>query len=173
MVLRSPLAAFTAAAAARASEGQAEELQRELSAHAEVAGGELDQTRAVLSAAANALRRSLGNEGQVTIGSGDAAFDELQILQSNALGAPYAEAAHELSKALDLATERLGPFSGGRLGQFRHPTQEPPTVDEIEPTASELVEMAEHAGHTVGILGAADRSNPGEVLRSILNQPMV
>lgn len=101
--------------------------------------------------AALALRRAVGNDRDPRpIVDGDSAFAELQP----AHGVPVRREATAIKRAavaaLELATDRLGPLPGGRLGSFRAPGQAPKLVQDVRPTGSELIDMARLSGEAVG-----------------------
>jgi DNA-binding MarR family transcriptional regulator len=129
---------------------------------ARYSGGPSDAALAgrCVTIAALALRRTVGNDGDPRpIIDSDSAFAELQP----AHGVPVHPDATEIKRsavaALELATDRLGPLPGGRLGSYRAPGRAPNVVKEVRPTGSELTDMARLSGEAVGAaatLGALD-----------------
>jgi hypothetical protein len=113
-----------------------------------------------VTGAARALRRALGNEGDPRpIVDGDSAFAELQP----AFGVPVDRQLQPIKDAvvaaLELATERLGPIPGGRLGSYRAPGQRPAVVEAAAAEADDLREMARLSGQAMALsagLGAMD-----------------
>jgi hypothetical protein len=53
-------------------------------------------------------------------------------------------------KALDWATDRIGPLPGGRLGSLRAPGAPPAIVEGVEPTADDLEFIARQSGQAIG-----------------------
>jgi hypothetical protein len=105
-----------------------------------------------VTGAARALRRARGNESEPRpIVDGDAAFAELQP----AFGVPVDPEIQPIKDAvvaaLELATDRLGPMPGGRLGSFRAPGQRPAIVDAVTPAVDDLREMARLSGQAMGL----------------------
>ncbi|MDA0182908.1 hypothetical protein OJ997_21530 [Solirubrobacter phytolaccae] len=104
-----------------------------------------------LTEGATALRRSLDHPEQAPVlDSGDAAFAEWTTAAHLRLDPDRERIQEPLVAALDLATERLGPFPGGRLGHFKPPDGVPKTVPDVEPSDEDLHAIALLAGTTVG-----------------------
>ncbi len=120
--------------------------------------------------AALALRRTVGNDREPRpIVDGDSAFAELQP----AHGVPVRKEGSPVKKAavtaLELATDRLGPLPGGRLGAIRAPGQSPPVVNEVRPTSSELLEMARLSGEAVGAAAATGSLDAVAAMRRVVS----
>ena len=114
-----------------------------------------------LTAAASALRGFLGQPKRPpTLMDGERAFDELQIVAGLALDSVGEAIRQPLLRALELATDRLGPFPGGQLGSVRAAGQPIPVVEEVEPTFVDLVEIARASGEAVG---CADGTPQGQI----------
>jgi len=142
------------------------------SLRARFAGGVSEQELAgrCVTTAALALRRAVDNEREPRpIVDGDSAFAEL----SPARGVPVDREAAPIKAAtvaaLSLATDRLGPIPGGRLGSFRKQGQPPHSVEGVEPTSGELAEMARLAGSAVGRASAIGRLDAISTLNRILS----
>jgi hypothetical protein len=106
------------------------------------------------------LRRAVGNDRDPrAIVDGDSAFAELQP----ARGVPVRSKAKPIQRAavraLELATDHLGPLPGGRLGSFKAPDDAPRIVQGVEPGGAELLKMARLSGEAIGLadgLGVLD-----------------
>ncbi len=170
---RSPLDAFVDAAATRLDASTAAALRDALAAHAQIAGGAKDQTRACLSQTVTAMRAALGNDGAAVVNSSDDAFRALGPLRGQRFSGPQESAGKHLADALELATARLGPIPGGGLGQFMGPDGPPALVPEVKPDQRELVAMAAGAGAALGELAAAGDADAREVLKAVLAAPFV
>jgi hypothetical protein len=70
--------------------------------------------------------------------------------------------------ALVLAIDRLGPLPGGRLSSIRAPGQRPNIVAEVEPTHSELIQMARLSGEAVGAAAALESFDALMALRRVV-----
>ena len=122
-----------------------------------------------VTTAALALRRTAGNDGQPRpIVDGDSAFAELEPAYGVPVGKEGALVKEAAVAALELATDRLGPLPGGRLGSFRAPGQSPRTVNEVRPTSSELLEMARLSGKAVGAAAATATLDPPAAMRRVV-----
>ena len=121
-----------------------------------------------LTTAARALRHSLGHQGEPRpILHGDAAFDEWQIVSTLHLDSQLETIQEPLLRALDLATERLGPLAGGRAARLT--ARGSAAVPLVEPRLQELEEMANLAGVALGRAGNFAGIDPAEaVLRVAL-----
>ncbi len=108
-----------------------------------------------VTTAALALRLTVGNDGEPRpIVDGDSAFAELEPASGVPVSKENAPVKKAAVAALELATDRLGPLPGGRLGSFRAPGQSPRTVNEVRPTSSELLDIARLSGEAVGAAAA-------------------
>lgn len=104
-----------------------------------------------ITAAASALRTSLEQEGDPRpVEDSETAFFELQAVSPLRLDAAREPIQRALRVALDVATERLGPFPGGRMASFRGPDGKPHVVETVQPTTEDLITIAREAGDAVG-----------------------
>jgi len=145
---------------------------RELRARFSGGVSEAELAGRCVTLAALALRRTVGNDGEPRlIVDGDSAFAELEP----AIGVPVSRENSPVKKAavaaLELATDRLGPLPGGRLGSFRAPGQSPRRVNEVRPTSSELLEMARLSGEAVGAAAATGSLEAPVALRRVVSSP--
>jgi hypothetical protein len=138
---------------------------------AKYAGGasEVEIAGRCVTIAALAARRAAGNQRNPRpVVDGDSAFAELQP----ASGVPVASQAEAVKKpavaSLRIATDRLGPLPGGRLGSFRAPKGQPNIVDGVDPTRSDLVEMARLAGEAAGAGAHLGHLDPAEILKYVV-----
>ena len=131
--------------------------------------GDVDQrdlTGRCLTAAAGALRRSLGQERDPRpIHHGDAAFDEWQMVKSLHLDAARERIQRPLLDALDLATERLGPLPGGRVARLS--AHGPSIVEGVEPTQADLEQIAALAGRALGHAAAFGAVDPAQAMLGV------
>jgi hypothetical protein len=122
-----------------------------------------------VTVAALSLRRAVGNEKEPRpIRSGDEAFIEWQPAMSVATTENVVPVKKAAVEALDLATERLGPLAGGRLGSFRRPGGPPNIVETFEPSTSDLIRIAEHAGAAAGAASAIGALPAREAMRRVI-----
>lgn len=124
----------------------------------------------MLTLAARCLRRSVGQTADPrTIRTGDEAFAEHQVAHALRVDAPRERVQEPLSRALILATDRLGPLPGGRIGSLPQPDGTPHIV-ETSPavTQDELVAIAALAGQAVGCAIAAGYVRSAEQLPLLL-----
>jgi hypothetical protein len=104
-----------------------------------------------LTQAARAMRRSLEQDRPPPeLSDSELAFTELQAVEGMHLDPAREEIQTALVSALRRASDRLGPYPGGRLGSFRGPEDQANVVEEIAPTPSDLVEIARTAGRALG-----------------------
>jgi hypothetical protein len=130
-------------------------------ANVEPKGQELTICVRALTEAAQAMRRSVGQERRPPeISNGELAFDELQAVAGLRPDAPREKIQKALTRALERATDRLGPLPAGRLGSFRAPGEDAHVVEGVSPTASDLLEIARASGEA---LGHAHASSGGEI----------
>lgn len=123
------------------------------------AGPDLDEFAicvAALTQAAWALRQSVDQHTPPPeLRTSDEAFQELQAVVGLHLDPPRERIQEALVRALERATDRLGPIPGGRLGSFRAPGEQPNIVEGVEPTPSDLAEIARASGEAVGFAHVA------------------
>lgn len=158
------------------TEGLEEEISNRIRGERErYDGGEPERVLAgrCLTIAARELRRELGREDAdraPTINSGDAAFDEWQIVQSPGLGSLSKRSSRvrrPLLAALDLAARRLGPFRGGELASFKAPGERPSEPREVAPSLDDLIEMARLCGEAIAA-GEGDDRHLLAAIRAVL-----
>ncbi len=128
-----------------------------------------------LTEAASALRRSVSqSEPPPRLANADAAFAELQAVVGLRLDEPREKIQRALSEALERATERLGPFPGGRAAAVREPGELPNIVEEVKPTHADLVAIAQAAGRAVGYAHLATDAavNAVEAVREVAGTRM-
>ncbi len=122
-----------------------------------------------VTSAALALRRTVGNANEPRpIHDGDTAFAELQPAAGVPVNRETAAIKRATVDALELATDRLGPLPGGRLGSFRAPDAPPNIIEEVRLTDRDLVEMARLSGDAVGAAAALGKIDASAALRRIL-----
>jgi hypothetical protein len=127
-----------------------------------------------LTEAAWALRRAVDKQVRpAELETGDDAFEELQAVVGLQLDESKEEIQRALASALERATDRLGPFPGGRIGSFRGPEEGPHLVDEVAPTPSDLADIAERAGKALGYahLATGGKVDALEAIEAILAAP--
>jgi len=114
-----------------------------------------------LTEAAWALRRAVDQPSRPReLSNGEAAFQELQAVAGLRLDGPRERIKEPLARALERATDRLGPIPAGRRGSFRKPNEDPHVVEGVAPSHADLVEIARAAGEA---LGSAHNATEGEV----------
>jgi len=124
---------------------------REVRAHFSGGVSEAELAGRCVTMAALALRRIVGNDGEPRpIVDGDSAFAELEPAHAVPARKEGSKVKKAAVAALELATDRLGPLPGGRLGSFRAPGQSPRVANEVRPTSSDLLDMARLSGEAVG-----------------------
>lgn len=132
------------------------------------AGGVTEKELAIrcLTAAATAMRRAVGQDRDPRpISDGEAAFGELMSVSPLHVDRARDGIQKPLVQALKLATDRLGPFPGGRLGSFKHPDEVAVTVEDVSPTPEELLQMALFAGAAVAAAdGAVNEYDAAEAM---------
>lgn len=120
---------------------------------ARFAGGpsEAELAGRCVTEAAIALRRIAGNaDDPRPIVDGDSAFAELQPAEGVPVPREAACVQEAVVTALRIATDRLGPLPGGRLGSFRAPGGAPNIVATVRPTTNDLVRIAQLSGEALG-----------------------
>jgi len=123
-----------------------------------------------LTESAWALRRSVAQPKRPPdLVNGEVTFAELQAVAGLQLDPPREKIQRPLAQALELATDRLGPFPGGRLGDFRQPGASPNLVEEVIPTHADLVAIARGAGEAVGFAQVATdgKVDAAETIRAV------
>jgi DNA-binding MarR family transcriptional regulator len=104
-------------------------------------------TRA-LTEAAWALRQSVDQDKRPShLADSEAAFRELQPVAGLPLDAARDPIKKALVRALEIATDRFGPFPAGRLSER--------IAQEVRPTREDLIEVARASGSAVGYAHAA------------------
>lgn len=132
---------------------------------------EIELASRCLTLAVLSLRRAVGNQSEPRpITDGDVAWMELSPARALHLDASREAVQTPVVAALRLATDRLGPIPGGRLGSFPAADQPPAIVHPIFATASDRAQMAQLSGQAVGAAvalglvdgaGALDRAVTG------------
>lgn len=134
--------------------GTAEQLHRTAEASPVFASGR-EQAGAVLTQAANAIRRATGQSERQAIKTSDDAFTEWEALRdagarAERAGTPWPadvqQAASALEQGIDTAIERLGPLPGGRRASGGI------VNDEVEPTDIDLRDIGHASGYAMGEL---------------------
>lgn len=122
-----------------------------------------------LTSGARSFRRSLEEERDPRpITDAEAAFGELAAVSGLVLDADRAPIQRLVRQALELAADRLGPFRGGELGSFRAPGGAANVVEPVQPSQSELEQMARLAGEAVGLAAGLGRVDPALEVRSVI-----
>lgn len=128
---------------------------------------EKDLIARCLSAAARAVRRAAGNQDEpLLITNSEQAFREFEAAEPLILTEKLEVIQNPAVAALSLATDRLGPIPGGRLGSFRAPGEMGTVVDVVVPTSEELVFMLQKSAQAVtaaieqGVLTSGEALSP-------------
>jgi hypothetical protein len=160
--------ALTAAIAAEDAD-RAEPLQREAEA-AFSPYPEKDLLKRAITAAARAGSKAAGESPcESLLTTGDAAFMELERFRPLVEDRRARAILGRLAEALQLATDELGPFPGGRPGSFKAPGGAPQIVEEHEPTPEMMAELARRSGVVVGLAGAAGVVDSVAELRGVID----
>jgi hypothetical protein len=133
--------------------GSDEAVTATLRARARYGGGSDERALAgrCLTAAAWGLRLALGQDSRPRpISDADAAWGEWCIAHNLRLDRALEQIQKPLLEALELATDRLGPFRGGEIASLKAPGHAPSVVESVTPTPEELERMARLSGQAFG-----------------------
>ena len=123
---------------------------------------EIELCKRALFQAAWAFRRLLGQEEKPpALSDGESAFEELRAAASRQPTEDELVRVQQIVvRALKRATDRFGPFPGGRTASFRGPGEAANVVDEVTPSPRDLADIAQASGE---VLGMAHKLSDGRI----------